>query len=167
MIRLSQLPEGLAPSHPVAWISTWFGSGLLRPASGTWGSAAALPFASAIAWAAGPAASAPVLATAALVAFALGVWASGIYSVHKGVSDSGDIVIDEVAGQWLTLAFVPLDPLLYAVGFFLFRFFDVLKPFPAGWCDRNLKGGFGVMVDDMFAGLYSGILLWALHRWLI
>lgn len=167
MQLFSRLPDGLSPLHPAAWLATWFGSGLIRFASGTWGSLAALPFAALFAWAAGADRAGLALAVASLAVFAVGVWAADIYSRRMGVSDPGSIVIDEVAGQWLTLAFVPLDPILYIAGFFLFRFFDIWKPFPAGWADRSLKGGFGVMADDMVAGLYAGLVLWGIHRWLI
>lgn len=64
-------------------------------------------------------------------------------------------MIDEIAGQLLTLAFVPPDLLAYACGFLVFRALDILKPFPANWCDRHIKGGVGVMADDMVAGLYG------------
>lgn len=147
------LPEGLAWWHPAVWLSTWFGSGLTPLSPGTWGSLAALPFAALIAWAGGGG----MLAFASLVVFALGVWASGIYSRRMGVADPGAIVIDEVAGQFLTLAVLPLDPWWYLAGFLAFRAADILKPFPANWADRRLKGGLGVMTDDVIAGGYCAI----------
>lgn len=157
------LPQGLSFFHPVALISTWFGSGLLRPASGSWGSLAALPFAAAIAWAIHPLALIP----AAGLLLALGIWASGIFAARLGKDDPSPVVVDEVVGQWLTLAVVPLDPVLYAAGFFLFRALDVLKPWPARWADSKLSGGLGIMLDDVFAGLYGALGLWALDRWVI
>jgi phosphatidylglycerophosphatase A len=107
------------------------------------------------------------LIPAAALLFALGVWASGRYADANDISDPSPVVVDEVVGQWLALALVPLDPILYAVGFFFFRLFDVWKPFPANWADRNLKGGVGIMTDDLFAGLYAAIVTWGVHRWLI
>lgn len=156
--RLTAPPRSLGYLHPVTLLSTWFGCGLIRPAPGTWGSAGALPFGALIAWSGGPL----VLAAASLIVLVIGIWSSGIYAREAGVSDPGQIVIDEVAGQWLTLAFVPLDPVWYIAAFFLFRASDIVKPFPANWCDRHLKGGFGVMIDDMVAGLYAGLALFLL-----
>lgn len=152
-----KIPATLPFWHPAFLLATWFGSGLLPKIPGTWGSAAALPFAWAIMWLGGPWA----LFVAAAVAFAVGIWAAGMYSKHSGVKDAGPIVIDEVAGQWLTLIPAGLDPVLYLIGFFLFRVADILKPWPANWADRALDGGLGVMLDDIFAGIYAGIGLLA------
>lgn len=142
----SALPFG----HPATLASTWFGSGLLNPAPGTWGSAAALPFGLLLAMAG------TVYLLAGIVAVTLiGVWASDVYGRAKGVSDTGEIVIDEVAGQWIVLLAVPIGGWSYLVAFGLFRLFDITKPWPANWCDRNLKGGVGVMTDDLVAGVYA------------
>ena len=65
------------------------------------------------------------------------------------------IVIDEVAGQWLTLVIVPIDPLWYCVAFVLFRVFDIYKPWPVSFIDRNIKNAFGIMLDDIAAGIYA------------
>ncbi|HUT51175.1 MAG TPA: phosphatidylglycerophosphatase A [Alphaproteobacteria bacterium] len=141
------LPLGLA---------TWFGAGLMPKAPGTWGSLAALPFAWLILhyggywW----------LAGAAVLVFLVGWWASNVYIAGTSATDPGAVVIDEVAGQWLTL--LPATTLVWwhwAVGFALFRFFDIVKPWPVGWADRRVKGGFGVMIDDVIAGVYAGALL--------
>ena len=152
-----KIPTSLPVWHPAFLIATWFGSGLLPKIPGTWGSAAALPFAWAIMWVGGPWA----LLAGAVLAFAVGVWAAGVYSKHSGIKDAGPIVIDEVAGQWLTLIPAGLDPILYIIGFFLFRAADILKPWPANWADRVLDGGLGVMLDDIFAGIYAGLGLYA------
>ena len=152
-----KIPATLPVWHPAFLLATWFGSGLLPKIPGTWGSAAALPFAWVIAWYGGPWA----LLAAALIAFAVGVWAAEVYSRHSGLKDAGPIVIDEVAGQWLTLAAFAPDPLTYIAGFFLFRAADIAKPWPASWADRSLEGGMGVMLDDIFAGIYAGLALFA------
>jgi phosphatidylglycerophosphatase A len=68
-------------------------------------------------------------------------------------------VIDEVAGQWLVLLAAPRDPLAYALAFVLFRVFDTWKPWPAGWADRHVRGGLGVVLDDLLAAVYAVILL--------
>lgn len=140
--------------HPASLLATWFGSGLLPKAPGTWGSLAALPFAFAIASLAG----AWGLLAAVLAVTAVGLWAADVYAARSGESDPGKVVIDEVAGQWLALVPAALDLRLYAVAFLAFRFFDIVKVWPASWLDRNLKGGRGIMLDDLAAGVYAGAL---------
>lgn len=152
-----KIPATLPFWHPAFLIATWFGSGLLPKIPGTWGSAAALPFAWGIMWFGGP----WTLLAFAVGAFVVGIWAAGMYSKHSGIKDAGPIVIDEVAGQWLTLIPAGLDPVLFLIGFFLFRAADILKPWPANWADRELEGGLGVMLDDIFAGIYAAIGLLA------
>jgi phosphatidylglycerophosphatase A len=159
----SRLPPGMPWHHPIALLSPWFGSGLIPFASGTWGSLAALPFAAAIAWAFGPTALIP----AALLVFVIGIWASQRFAQALGKDDPSPVVIDEVAGQFLTLSIVPIDPLLYLLGFLIFRAADIWKPFPANWADQKLEGGLGIMLDDLIAGAYSAIALWAIAKWLI
>lgn len=146
--------------HPAFWIATWFGSGLLPWLPGTWGSVAALPFAAAIAWLGGSWA----LLASALLLFPVGVWASAVYSRAKGKDDPGEVVVDEVVAQWLVLVPVCISPLLYLIGFLLFRFFDITKVWPASLADRRLGGGFGIMADDLFAGLYAAFLLYAIAQ---
>ncbi len=143
---------------PASLLATWFGSGLLPWAPGTWGSLAALPFAWVIAHYFGTGG----LAIATMAVFFVGWWASGAMSRATGIKDAGSIVIDEVAGQWLTLTAAPLDPLAYGLGFLLFRLFDITKPWPVRWADRRLPGGFGIMADDILAGLYAAIALFGL-----
>lgn len=154
-------PPGLSARHPAFLIATWFGAGLLPRAPGTWGSLAALPFAWALAWWGGPMA----LAAATVVVFLVGWWAAAVYVRRTGRQDPGEVVVDEVAGQWLTLVMVPPDPLLYLAGFALFRLFDIRKPWPVGWADREIGGGLGVMVDDVFAGLYAAVIMIAILWW--
>jgi phosphatidylglycerophosphatase A len=151
-----------APSRfdPALLLATWFGAGYAPRAPGSWGSLAALPFAWGIASLVGSWALVP----AAAVLFFVG-WAASNRVV--AASRSGDpqiIVVDEVVGQWLTLAVAPPDPLAYALGFLLFRAADILKPWPASWADAQVKGGLGVMLDDVLAALYSAGLLWLALR---
>jgi phosphatidylglycerophosphatase A len=89
----------------------------------------------------------------------IGVVASGAYGRRQAVEDPQEVVIDEVAGQLLALSLAPPHWGWYLAGFALFRLFDITKPFPASWCDRNVKGGLGVMADDLVAGLYAMILI--------
>jgi phosphatidylglycerophosphatase A len=149
---------GLPVWHPAVVLATWFGAGLLPVAPGTWGSLAALPFA----WVIGGRWGAAGLLVAAGCVFALGWWASEIIGRASGLKDPGAIVIDEVAAQWVVVAVAPTDLAAYILGFFLFRIADILKPWPASWADRRLRGGLGVMLDDIIAALYAGALLAAL-----
>jgi len=96
--------------------------------------------------------------TAAL--FALGVWASSRAEQVFKTKDPRPVVIDEIVGMWLSLISSASEPLHFLAAFLLFRFFDVVKPFPAGRAER-LKGGFGVMADDVIAGLYANAALQA------
>lgn len=148
----------LSLKHPACMVSTWFGVGLIPVAPGTWGSLAALPLAWVIQNVAGPYA---LLAASALV-FALGWWASTVFVAHSDVSDPQTIVVDEVAGQLLVLAFAPTEFWPYLAGLVLFRVFDIAKPWPARWADRSLKGGLGVMLDDVFAGIYGAVFIFVL-----
>lgn len=151
MIRFTALPPTLPLYSPAALAATWFGSGLLRPAPGTWGTIAALPFAFVIEWAGGPF----VLALAALLVFTVGVWAAGHYCVAAEKDDAPEIVIDEVAAVWLVVAALPATVAGLIAAFILFRFFDILKPWPIRLAERRFKGGFGVMIDDMLAALLA------------
>jgi phosphatidylglycerophosphatase A len=136
-------------------ITTWFGAGQFPKAPGTVGSIAALPFAWGIAWWAGPWA----LLGASVLAFVVGTWASSAHVRRSGEKDPRRIVIDEVAGQWLTLVPAPLDPIAYLVGLACFRLCDITKPWPACLADQKVGGGFGIMLDDGIAALYSTALL--------
>jgi len=145
---------------PAFVVATWFGTCYVPIAPGSWGSLAALPFAWGIAALAGRWALVP----AAALLFLAGWAASNRVVAASRSTDPQIIVVDEVVGQWLTLAVAPLDPLAYGLGFLLFRAADILKPWPAGWADRQVKGGLGVMLDDALAALYSGALLWVILR---
>jgi phosphatidylglycerophosphatase A len=98
--------------------------------------------------------SLPALAASLIVVTGLGTWAADEAERALGGKDPGVIVVDEVAGMMLAVLAVPLTPAVLLVGFLLFRVFDVLKPFPANVAQR-LRGGLGVMVDDLIAGLYA------------
>ncbi len=160
---MTRLPKDLPAGHPAAWLATWFGSGLLPWAPGTWGSVAALPFAWAIYASTGPVG----LAVATVIVFAVGTWAADVYARHDEDGDPGPVVIDEVAGQWMVLVVVEPGLIVYAIGFALFRFADIVKPWPASWADRSLKGGLGIMLDDIFAAVYAGAALLALDQWVL
>lgn len=136
-------------------IATWFGCGLSPITSGTVGSLGALPFAYILQRIGGN----TLLFAAAIGIFILGTWASNQYLKHSNrADDPSEIVVDEVAGQWLLLAFLPFTWQGYLVGFVLFRSFDIVKPWPVSVADQKIKGGFGIMFDDIAAALYPIIL---------
>ncbi len=156
----ARLPTGLSVRHPAGLLATWFGAGLLPMSPGTWGSLAALPFA----WALATAFGGWGLAVAAVLLFLLGWWAASVVVARGGGSDPQAIVVDEVAGQWLTLAAVPPAVPIYVLGFALFRLADIVKPWPARWAERRFPGALGVMLDDALAAAYAGsglYLVWA------
>lgn len=144
---------------PSGIIAMGFGSGLSPFAPGTAGSLAALPFAWYLKllplWAFG---------LVVVLATVLGFYVCGVVGKHLGVHDHGSIVWDEFCGMWLTLMVVPQDWLWFVVGFFVFRFFDIVKVWPANWFDRQCPNGFGVMMDDIMAGLWSALVLWGLYQ---
>jgi phosphatidylglycerophosphatase A len=147
-------------SDPATWVATWFGSGFLRPAPGTWGTLAAIPFGYAIYFTGGVTA---LLAAIVLVTL-LGVWATKRVQGHLGEHDNSTIVIDEVVGIWIVLCVTPVDLVSYGAAFALFRIFDVIKPFPISWLDNNIPGAWGVMIDDIAAGLVAAAcVLGAVH----
>ncbi|WP_420863618.1 phosphatidylglycerophosphatase A [Algirhabdus cladophorae] len=150
-------------------IATFGLVGHLRPAPGTWGSFAALVVGYLIHLAFGPLG----LAFGVVISFGLGLWATGRETAGKDDHDPSEIVIDEVAGQWIALLPVSIGathaaaslqalwPGLLAA-FLLFRLFDILKPGPVGWADRR-GDPMGVMLDDVIAGLFAaiGVLIFA------
>lgn len=145
-------------SDPGVLIATVFGIGRIRPAPGTWGSLAAL-----IPPLLAPAGFDPLLLLpAAALAFVIGWWAANRYQRLTGTHDAGEIVIDEVCGQWLALCLVSLTPFTILAGFVLFRLFDIAKPWPIRWADRKIGGGLGVMLDDVLAGIAAAVCLYGL-----
>jgi phosphatidylglycerophosphatase A len=154
---LHSLPAHLRFFSPAALIATFFGSGLLKPASGTWGSLAALAPGLWIADNYG----APGLLIGAAIAYGLGHWASTVWIDGTEDKDPSPIVIDEVAGLWLALTLAPLTPLGIALAFTLFRLFDILKPWPVRWADKNIGGATGIMLDDVLAGIWAALVLLA------
>ena len=152
-----------AASKAAAVLATWFGAGLLPKAPGTWGSLAALPCGLALTWLGGP----WLLLAGAAVVFLAGIWAGGRYAEERGLEDPGAVVIDEVAGQWIALLPALLDPWLVLLAFIAFRIFDIVKPWPVGWLDRELEGGLGIMADDVLAGVYGALVVWTAAEFLI
>lgn len=139
----------------------WFGTGFFPVASGTVGTLGAIPLYLLLANLSLP------LYLLTLTAFILfSCWVSGQAEVVFGEQDSGKIVIDEVAGFLVTMTAVPLSWQGVAAGFLLFRFFDIAKIPPARFFDRRVKNGYGVVLDDVVAGIYACISLHLLARFL-
>ncbi len=151
-----------------AWaVATFFGAGLGKPGPGTWGSVAAV-----LLWAACARFAHPALATLqiALIAgivlsIALGVPAATIAARESGRHDPGFVVIDEVAGQWIALLGSPADWRHALIALVLFRVFDITKPFPARQLER-LPEGWGIVFDDVAAGLYAWGVAAILRIWI-
>jgi phosphatidylglycerophosphatase A len=151
-----------------AWtIATFFGSGLLKPGPGTWGSVAALLLWAALAMGAHASASTVMWALIAgiVVTIALGVPAATIAARESGRKDPGFVVIDEVTGQWIALLGSPADWKHGLIALVLFRLFDITKPPPARQLEA-LPDGWGIVFDDVAAGLYAWGVAAILRLWI-
>ena len=137
--------------YPQAWIALGFGTGLSPKAPGSIASLAA----AALWWLLFADLALPIQAAIIAGGFVLGVWVSHWMIAKTGIADPGFIVWDEFIGQWLALLFLPKTLIWYAIGFALFRLFDIVKKGPVGWADKRFKGGFGVMFDDVIAGFLA------------
>jgi phosphatidylglycerophosphatase A len=145
--------------QPYVWLATWFGAGFFRPAPGTWGSALSIPPAIIIFTWGGISA----LIVGIIAITGLGLWASQKFDQATGGYDNSMIVIDEAVGQWITLIPVcllaGLNLWLAFLAFLLFRLFDITKPWPISWMDKNIHGAWGVMIDDIAAGILAALCL--------
>ena len=161
---MSESPRNLARtvlSDPVHILAFGFGTGLSPVAPGTVGSLVGVAFA----WLSRDLALLPQLVIAALIILA-GIWICGESARRIGIHDHGGIVWDEIAGMYVTLLVAPPTFVGWALGFALFRLFDIAKPWPIRDLDHRLGGGLGIMLDDLAAALYALILL-ALYGWLM
>jgi phosphatidylglycerophosphatase A len=147
-------------SDPILFLAFGFGSGLAKKAPGTFGTLAAIP----VYWLF---VQGDLLVYSLLTLFVtvIGVWICGIAAEKLGEHDFGGIVWDEIAGYLITMCLVPLTWQTLIAGFILFRFFDILKPWPIKWLDQQVHGGFGIMIDDVLAGLFAGGLLLIFVSW--
>ena len=151
------IPASAAPLWATL-AATFFGAGRMRPGPGTWGSAAAVVI-WAVVWRWIPARFEWVaLASLALLAILVGIPAATRFARASQLKDPQSVVIDEVAGQWITLLFAPVSWKTLLVGFILFRAFDILKPPPVRQLER-LPEGTGIVVDDVAAGLYALLVM--------
>ena len=148
-------------SHPAHFFAFGFGTGLSPAAPGTLGTLIAFP----LFWVMQPLAAAWFFALLAVM-FAAGVWLCGKTGCALGVSDHGGIVWDEIVAFLLVLYFTPFAWTWFILAFLLFRLFDIWKPFPIGYFDRTVKGGFGVMLDDLLAAGYALLVLGVISWWM-
>ncbi len=158
-LKIARLPEGRSLTEPMTAVATLGGVGLLPLAPGSWGSLAALPFG----WLIGVTGGWPALLIAAIIVSGIGWVAADSYVKATGREDPPEIVIDEVAAQWLAMTVVPMTLAGLIGAYLVFRLFDTIKPWPASWADGELEGGAGVMLDDLIAGAYSLLPLLALN----
>ncbi len=146
-------------------IATFGYTGYFPVAPGTAGSAAALAVYALVRWSGSPFVEAAVLVAVAIV----GTWSASVAERHFNATDPGEVVIDEVLGMLMTLAFLPLTWRGVVVGFLVFRILDIIKPYPADAAER-LRGGLGIMADDGMSGVYGNLimraLLWLLPAWM-
>ncbi len=136
------------------FIATGAYSGYLPKAPGTWGSALGV-----LLWLLLSRLSMSSYLPLVAALFIIGVICAGAAEKIVDRGDPGIVVIDEIVGQLIALATVPMKPVPILLAFALFRFFDILKPFPIGWFDQHIHGGMGIMLDDVIAGIYALILV--------
>ena len=148
-------------SSPVLLLAFGFGSGLSPKAPGTVGTIAAIPL-----WYLLVQLPPQTYVVVVAICVIIGIFICGSAADKLGVHDHGGIVWDEFVGFWITMAFLPVSYVSVLVGFILFRLFDIFKPWPISWLDKNIGGGLGIMIDDVVAGLAAGgsfVLLQSLH----
>ena len=140
--------------NPWHFLAFGFGSGLARFAPGTFGTLAAIPvylLLVQLPWL--------LYAGITVVAFYAGIVICQLTSDDLRVHDFSGIVWDEFVGFWITMFLIPFDWKWIVLGFVLFRFFDIVKPWPIRWLDKKVEGGFGIMIDDVLAGIYAWAVL--------
>ncbi|QIR13827.1 phosphatidylglycerophosphatase A family protein [Shewanella aestuarii] len=156
MSLLSQDPalKKLSLSNPVHFLALGFGSGLAAKAPGTFGTLAAIPLYLLLSQF-----SLSIYLAVTLVATIVGIYICDKAAKDMGMHDHGAIVWDEVAGLLITLIAAPAGWVWLALGFGFFRFFDIIKPWPIKWLDAKVEGGFGIMIDDVLAGIFAFVCL--------
>ncbi len=157
MLKRNSVPQSVW-SNPVHFLAFGLGSGTAPYAPGTFGTLAAIPLylllVNYTSW--------PVYAVIVVIMLLLGVWMCDRTERDIGVHDHSGIVWDEFVGYLVTMFYAPAGWVWIVAGFFLFRLFDIWKPFPIRQMERRYQNGFGNMVDDVVAGVYAGLVLQAL-----
>ena len=147
--------------NPIHLLAFGFGSGAAPKAPGTWGTLAAVL----IYWPLSQLSPEHYLLML-LVTSVMGIYICGQTARDLGVHDHGSIVWDEFVGFWITMFAAPVGWAWVVVGFVLFRFFDIIKPWPISWIDKKITGGFGIMLDDVIAGVMAAVVLQGIAWWL-
>ncbi|AKZ66128.1 phosphatidylglycerophosphatase A [Candidatus Palibaumannia cicadellinicola] len=142
--------------NPLHLLATGFGSGMFYWMPGTAGSLVAIPLwwilISLFHW------SCNVLIL--IFSIILGIYVCHKTACHIGVHDHSCIVLDELVGMWITLIMLPNNNIIWIIiGFILFRYLDICKPGPIIWCHRKIKGGIGIIIDDVIAGIIAAIII--------
>lgn len=141
-------------TDPVLCLAFGFGSGLAAKAPGTFGTLAAIPI-----YLLAAQTNILIYSVLTVVCSVSGFWICGVAADKLGEHDFGGIVWDEIAGLLVTMWFVDFSWQNLLVGFVLFRLFDIIKPWPIKWIDQKVSGGFGIMLDDLLAGIFAGVIL--------
>jgi phosphatidylglycerophosphatase A len=153
-------PKATAPAPASVWhnwihfLAFGFGSGAIPWAPGTMGTIVAIPFFLVLSYL-----PLPAYLVVVLILFTVGVWLCEIAAKDTGVDDHPGIVWDEIVGYLITMIAVPCHFNWIVAGFILFRIFDIWKPWPIRVIDKQLKGGLGIMLDDVLAGVYALVVL--------
>jgi phosphatidylglycerophosphatase A len=148
------IPHAALLKHPVHCLSLGFGSGLAPHAPGTCGTLAGV-----LIYLLLQSLTLPAYLAVVLVMFGAGIWLCNRTSALLGTHDHGAIVWDEIVGFLVAMILAPTGWLWIGIGFVLFRLFDILKPWPICWLDKHVTGGFGIMLDDLSAGVLSAVCL--------
>lgn len=145
-------------TDPVSFLAFGFGSGLVKKMPGTIGTLAAIPlylvFIQTELW---------LYSLLTILVTVVGIWICDNAANKLGEHDFGGIVWDEIAGFLITMWFVPFSWMAVLIGFALFRFFDILKPWPIKWIDQKVSGGLGIMLDDVLAGMFAAGILFFIN----
>ncbi|URJ84827.1 phosphatidylglycerophosphatase A [Pasteurella multocida] len=154
--------QQLKLSNPIHFLALGFGAGLIRPAPGTWGSMVGLM----LGWGLLQYLNLSFFFLFTAFCFALGCYLCQKTAEDMGVHDHGAIVWDEIVGIFVVLLSLPnLSPFWCLTAFVLFRFFDILKPYPIRYFDHKLESGFGIMLDDILAAIYAVLVIFILRLW--
>ena len=142
-------------------LGTGFGSGYFSPAPGTAGTAVGICFF----WCFSK--FSPLLYLITVFSFIfLSAWIADGAEKFFRQKDARTIVIDEIAGFLVTMLWIPFSAFYVGIGFLIFRILDIVKPFPGRWIDRNLSGGWGIVLDDVAAGIYANLILQGIRHWM-
>jgi len=140
--------------NPIHFLAFGLGSGTSPIMPGTMGTLLAVPLYLVL-----QPLSLPIYLTIVMVMLLAGIYICGVTAKDIGVPDHSGIVWDEIVGYLITMTFAPNGWIWVVLGFCLFRVFDIIKPWPIGWIDRTFKNGLGMMMDDVLAGVYAGIII--------